>query len=91
MDLSHYKTPEAMAAEDERTLEVLRNIQPMRTGGLDVDARRAASLVLRLFKEMGAERGIVLEHTDSSALLGRRIESGTSYVTMIYRATPNAR
>jgi AmmeMemoRadiSam system protein B len=89
MDLSHYKTPEAMAAEDERTLAVLTNLEPMKTDGLDVDARRAASLVLRLFRELGAERGTMLEHTDSSALLGRRVESGTSYATIVYQCSMN--
>jgi poly-gamma-glutamate synthesis protein (capsule biosynthesis protein) len=85
MDLSHYKTPEGMAAEDEKTLLALENLASGATGRLDVDARRAASLVLRLLQDRGATRGVVLEHTDSSALLGRRIESGTSYATIIYR------
>jgi AmmeMemoRadiSam system protein B len=84
MDLSHYKTPEAMAAEDARTLEVLRGMKPLETGALDVDARRAAALVLYLFRDMGASAGEVLEHTDSSAILGRRVESGTSYASVIY-------
>ncbi|MDL2263980.1 AmmeMemoRadiSam system protein B [Synergistaceae bacterium OttesenSCG-928-I11] len=84
MDLSHYKTPEAMAAEDKRTLEVLTNIEPMKTERLDIDARRAASLVLRLFRELGASSGIVLEHMDSSDILGYRVESGTSYATALF-------
>jgi AmmeMemoRadiSam system protein B len=84
MDLSHYKTPEGMAAEDAKTLPVLETLAHNATRGLDVDAGRAAFLVLSLFKDMGATRGTVLEHTDSSALLGRRVESGTSYATMIY-------
>jgi len=85
MDLSHYKTPEEMAAEDERTLAVLTNIEPMRTDRIDIDARRAASLVLRLFKERGAQKGVVMEHMDTSDILGYRIESGTSYATIVYR------
>ncbi|MDR1133887.1 MAG: AmmeMemoRadiSam system protein B [Synergistaceae bacterium] len=84
MDLSHYKTPEAMRQEDELTLEVLTALEPMQTGRLDIDARRAASLVLRLFSELGAVKGVVMEHTDSSDILGRRVESGTSYATVIY-------
>lgn len=84
MDLSHYKTPEAMAAEDECTLEALTNMQPMKTGRLDVDARRAASLVLRLFKDLGANDVQTLEHMDSSDILGYRVESGTSYATILY-------
>jgi AmmeMemoRadiSam system protein B len=84
MDLSHYKTPEAMALEDELTLGVLRGIKPFETPPLDVDARRAAALVLSLFRDMGAGMGEVLEHADSSAILGRRIESGTSYATVTY-------
>ena len=87
MDLSHYKTPEEMAAEDERSLEVLTNIEPMRTDRLDVDAKRAASLVLRLFRERGAERGVVMERMDSSDIVGYRLEpeSGTSYATIVYK------
>ena len=86
MDLSHYKTPEAMALEDKRTLEVLREMKPLETSALDVDARRAASLVLSLFRDMGASVGEVLERSDSSEVLGRRVESGTSYATVTYRA-----
>ena len=86
MDLSHYKTPEGMAAEDERTLEVLTKLEQMRTGVIDIDAKRAASLVLRLFKELGAERGILMEHMDTSDILGYRVESGTSYATILYKA-----
>jgi AmmeMemoRadiSam system protein B len=84
MDLSHYKTPEAMALEDERTLEVLREMKPLETTKLDVDARRAAALVLYLFRDMGASIGEVLERSDSSEALGRRVESGTSYATVTY-------
>jgi AmmeMemoRadiSam system protein B len=84
MDLSHYKTPEAMAAEDARTLEVLRAMKPLETRTLDVDTRRAAALVLHLFRDMGAGAGEVLERADSSAILGRRVESGTSYATVTY-------
>ncbi|MDR1579824.1 MAG: AmmeMemoRadiSam system protein B [Synergistaceae bacterium] len=89
MDLSHCKTPEAMAAEDERTLEVLRAMKPLKTWTLDVDARRAAALVLYLFREMGASMGEVLERSDSSEVLGRRVESGTSYATVTYSKDVN--
>ena len=85
MDLSHYKTPEEMAEEDERSLAVLTGLEPMRTDLIDIDARRAASLVLRLFRERGAERGIVIERMDSSDVLGYRVESGTSYATIVYK------
>jgi AmmeMemoRadiSam system protein B len=85
MDLSHYKTPEEMEKDDERTLEVLTNLEPMRTDSLDIDARRAASLVLRLFKEPGAERGVLMERMDTSDILGFRVESGNSYATIVYR------
>jgi AmmeMemoRadiSam system protein B len=84
MDLSHYKTPEAMALEDERTLSALRGIEPFETPTLDIDARRAAALVLSLFRDMGASTGVVLERTDSSEVLGRKVESGTSYATVTY-------
>jgi len=85
MDLSHYKTPEEMAAEDERSLEVLINLESMRTDRIDIDARRAASLVLSLFRERGAKKGVIMEHMDSSDILGYRIESGTSYTTIVYK------
>ncbi|MDL2263787.1 AmmeMemoRadiSam system protein B [Synergistaceae bacterium OttesenSCG-928-I11] len=85
MDLSHYKPPEAMEAEDHRTLDVLTNLRAMRTHAIDVDAPRAASLVLALLRERGATCGEVLERTDSSALMGERVESGTSYATVVYR------
>ena len=84
MDLSHYKTPEAMAEEDGRTLEVLTNLETMKTDHLDIDARRAASLVLRMFRELGAERGVLMERMDTSDILGFRVESGTSYATIVY-------
>ena len=84
MDLSHYKTPEGMEKEDERALEVLTNLEPMRTDSLDIDARRAASLVLRLFKELGVNQGVLMERMDMSDILGYRVESGTSYATIVY-------
>jgi hypothetical protein len=61
------------------------NLKSHATPDIDADARRAASLVLSLFRDMGAERGELLEHMDSSALLGERTESGTSYATIVYR------
>ena len=84
MDLSHYKTPEGMASEDSRTLEVLTNLEAMKTDRIDIDAKRATSLVLRLFRELGSERGVIIEHMDTSDILGYRVESGTSYATIIY-------
>ena len=84
MDLSHYKTPEGMAAEDIKTLKVLTEMTPRAAEKIDVDARRAAMLVLWLFKELGAQHAEVLEHCDSSDLLGFRVESGTSYATVVY-------
>ncbi|MDR3332405.1 MAG: AmmeMemoRadiSam system protein B [Synergistaceae bacterium] len=87
MDLSHYKTPEGMAAEDVKTLDVLRGLKFGATRGIDVDAGRAASLVLRLFKAMGAKRGVVMEHSDTSEMVGRRIEFGTSYATVLYKTS----
>ena len=88
MDMSHYKTSEEMQAEDARSLEVLTNLEPMKTDRIDIDARRAASLVLRLFKELGAERGEVAERMDSSDIMGYKLDpiSGTSYATIIYKS-----
>ena len=44
----------------------------------------SAALVLMIFREFGIEKGTVLERTDSSSILGRRVESGTSYATILY-------
>ena len=41
---------------------------------------------MRLFKELGAERGVLMEHMDTSDILGYRVESGTSYATIVYMA-----
>jgi hypothetical protein len=39
---------------------------------------------------MGAKKGELLEHEDSSSLMGQRVESGTSYATMVFRVeTPD--
>jgi AmmeMemoRadiSam system protein B len=84
MDLSHYKTPEAMAACDEKTLAVLKEMRSGETGTIDVDAPRAAALALSLLRCMGAKEGNVLERSDSSSILGRRVESGTSYAAVTY-------
>jgi AmmeMemoRadiSam system protein B len=86
MDLSHYKPPEAMASEDEKTLAILSGLKAFEARHIDADARRAAALVLMLFRDRGAERGEVLEYSDSSAILGHRVESGTSYATLLYRS-----
>jgi AmmeMemoRadiSam system protein B len=84
MDLSHYKTPELMAQEDEKTLPILTDLRAYATKNLDMDARRAAHLTLLLFKDKGATEGIVIEHHDSSFFAGYRVESGTSYATIVY-------
>ena len=85
MDLSHYKPPEGLTAEDDRTIPLLVELRTNEIGRADVDARRAAALVLSLFKSLGAESGELLERTDSSSILGERVESGTSYATLVYR------
>lgn len=88
MDLSHYKTPEAMAKEDEKTLSVLTKLNHARTGEIDVDARRAAALLLMILRELGAAEGEILARSDSSEILGRRVGSGTSYAAVIYGRGP---
>jgi AmmeMemoRadiSam system protein B len=85
MDLSHYKPPEEMAREDERTLKVLLDMASNATTGIDVDAPCATSFVLSLLKEQGVKKGELLEHSDSSEISGSRVESGTSYATIVYR------
>ena len=87
MDLS-YKTPEAMAKEDEKTLSVLTKLNHARTGEIDVDARRAAALLLMILRELGAAEGEILARSDSSEILGRRVGSGTSYAAVIYGRGP---
>jgi AmmeMemoRadiSam system protein B len=88
MDFSHYKTSEAMAAEDKRSIAALTKMNVPGLARADVDARRAAALVTLLFKDKGARRGELLERSDSSVIHGRRVESGTSYVTLLYRSKP---
>lgn len=84
MDFSHYKPPEGLAAEDDRTIPILLAMRHTATGALDIDTRRGASLALMLFKARGARRGELLERADSSSVLGTRVESGTSYATILY-------
>ncbi|MGI6782844.1 MAG: AmmeMemoRadiSam system protein B [Aminivibrio sp.] len=91
MDLSHYKTPEAMAGEDEKTLPVLTGLSHGRTGEIDVDARRAAALLLMIMKDLGVKEGTVIRRSDTSEILGRRVESGTSYGTIVYERGGNGR
>lgn len=86
MDLAHYKPPEGLMREDLRTLRVLTEMRSAAVGGIDVDAPRAAALVLMLLRDRGARGGDVLERSDSSSILGMRIESGTSYATILFRA-----
>ena len=83
-DLSHYKTPEAMAEEDVRTIRALTNMDAAALNSVDIDARKAAALMLLLLKDMGARSGKLLERSDISDILGYRIESGTSYAAVIY-------
>jgi AmmeMemoRadiSam system protein B len=84
MDLSHYKSPELMEAEDEKTIPALLGLKNAETRKLDIDARMGASLALLLFRDLGAKEGLLLERRDSSFFAGRRIEHGTSYATIIY-------
>jgi AmmeMemoRadiSam system protein B len=90
MDLSHYKTPEAAEIEDGRALEVLLAMRPLAASSIDADARRAASLVLTLLRDRGARRGELIKRSDSSSILGRRVESGTGYATVIYYSASGA-
>ena len=84
MDLSHYKPLEALRAEDDRTIAALTEMRHAATHRLDVDAPRAAKLALLLFKDGGATRGTLLKRSDTSAILGEHIESGTGYATILY-------
>jgi AmmeMemoRadiSam system protein B len=84
MDLSHYKTPEAMALEDIKTLEVLTHLRSFQTRTIDADAHRAAALVLLLFDDLKAREVLVLDHKDSSNFLNEEVISGTSYATIVY-------
>ncbi|MDR3204407.1 MAG: AmmeMemoRadiSam system protein B [Deltaproteobacteria bacterium] len=88
MDLSHYKNPQSLALEDQKTLKVLTELNFGQTGKLDVDARHAANLTLRLFKDLGATKTQVLERRDCSYFLERRVESGVSYATVVYEKEP---
>jgi poly-gamma-glutamate synthesis protein (capsule biosynthesis protein) len=85
MDFSHYKSQEVMASEDKHAISVLTKMNIPGLSGVDVDAKRAAALATLMFKDRGARRGELLERSDSSIILGRRVESGTSYATLLYR------
>ena len=84
MDLSHYKTPAGLHAEDDRTIPVLTQMRHAELRGLDIDAPRAAALALLLLRDLGAKSGTLLERTDTSEVSGEFIESGTSYATIVY-------
>ena len=93
MDLSHGKTPERAALEDERTLPTLLRGDVSSLKGLDVDSPRGAALFLALVRELGDQlrplrspsaASVVLDHTDSGAILNRLDEPCTSYATMLF-------
>lgn len=86
MDLSHYKDPEGLAREDERTIEVLTKMAAIRTKDLDIDASRAASLLLQIARRKGVARGRLLERSDTSEMTGSRVPSGTGYATILYES-----
>lgn len=84
MDLSHGKRSAEALREDRRTLPVLSELRWKELQGLDLDCPRGSALVLALLNELGARRGVVLEHT-TSAQLGENSEApGTSYATVLF-------
>ncbi|NLA91785.1 MAG: hypothetical protein GX843_09165, partial [Synergistaceae bacterium] len=91
MDFSHYKTPEAMTREDAKTFPVLAGLHHGRTREIDVEAGRAAALLLLLMKDLGVKEGTVIRRSDISEFLERRVESGTSYGTILYERDRNSR
>lgn len=85
MDFSHYKDPEGLRAEDERSIPILLAMRAPDTRGLDIDARSAASVVLMLARRAGARRGTLLERSDTTEQTGEHVPSGTSYATIVYK------
>ncbi len=84
MDLSHYKSPADAARDDARTLPVLARMDATSLRGLDIDTPRGAALFLALVRDLGSLRGVVLDHSDSGAILNRPDEPCTSYATMLF-------
>lgn len=98
MDLSHGKTPAGAAAEDARTLPVLRELRTPALRGLDLDCPRGAALLFALLRDLGATQAHLLDHTDSCLLLNDSRSPCTSYATLLYlrhscgqRGAPSAR
>jgi hypothetical protein len=98
MDLSHGKTPAGAAAEDARTLPVLRELRTPALRGLDLDCPRGAALLFALLRDLGATQARLLDHTDSCLLLNDGRSPCTSYATLLYlrhscgqRGAPSAR
>ena len=56
----------------------------MKPRGLDIDTPRGAALFLALVRDLGGERGVVLDHTNSGVIRGRPEEPCTSYATMLF-------
>ena len=84
MDLSHHKLPAGAAREDARTLPVLAGMDIKSLRGLDIDTPRGAALFLALVRDLGGERGVVFDHTNSGVIRGRPEEPCTSYATMLF-------
>ena len=84
MDLSHHKLPAGAAREDARTLPVLAGMDIKSLRGLDIDTPRGAALFLALVCDLGGERGVVFDHTNSGVIRGRPEEPCTSYATMLF-------
>lgn len=84
MDFSHYKDPEGLRAEDERSIPILLSMRAIETRALDIDARGAASVVMMLARRAGARRGTLLERSDTTEQTGEYVASGTSYATIVY-------
>ena len=86
--ISHTTRPRGHGQRGRKTLSVLTKLNHGRTGEIDVDARRAAALLLMILRELGAAEGEILARSDSSEILGRRVGSGTSYAAVIYGRGP---
>ena len=86
MDLSHGKSSAEALRQDRRTLSVLTELRSGALRGLDLDCPRGSALFLSLVKDLGARRGVVLEHTTSALLEGNgnAPSPGTSYATLLF-------
>ncbi|MBQ9564787.1 MAG: AmmeMemoRadiSam system protein B [Synergistaceae bacterium] len=73
MDLSHYKPREQSDAEDEKSLELIRDFQFSKLNNADIDCPRGARLFLMLMQRLGLTHATLLERSNSADFLGSKL------------------